>query len=66
MDDGSIAAILTYIRNEWGNQAGPISPRLVGGTRHTSQGRVYPWSADELNAHIAKLNQEETKPNPKP
>lgn len=66
MDDGSIAAILTYIRNEWGNQAGPISPRLVGGTRHTSQGRVYPWSADELNAHISKLNQEKTKPNPKP
>lgn len=62
MDDRSIAAILTYIRNEWGNHAGPIAPRLVGGTRHTSQGRVYPWSESELNAHIEKLTQ--TDPNP--
>ncbi|MCS5490072.1 DUF7133 domain-containing protein [Algoriphagus limi] len=62
MDDRSIAAILTYIRNEWGNHAGPIPPRLVGGTRHTSQGRVYPWSETELNAHIAKLNQTDSNP----
>jgi mono/diheme cytochrome c family protein/glucose/arabinose dehydrogenase len=52
MDDASIAAILTYIRNEWGNQAPAISGRLVGTTRHTTQGRVYPWSAEELNKHI--------------
>lgn len=62
MDDRSIAAILTYIRNEWGNHAGPIAPRLVGGTRHTSQGRVYPWSESELNAHIEKLNQTDSNP----
>ncbi len=55
MDDGSIAAILTYIRNEWGNQAAPVSGRLVGTTRHTTQGRVYPWSAEELNKHILGL-----------
>jgi len=55
MDDESIAAILTYVRNEWGNQASAISRGLVGGTRHTSQGRVYPWSPAELNKHIESL-----------
>ncbi|MFN4147609.1 MAG: c-type cytochrome [Runella sp.] len=48
MDDGALTAILTYIRNEWGNQAGPVSKRLVGMTRITSQGRITPWTAKEL------------------
>jgi glucose/arabinose dehydrogenase/mono/diheme cytochrome c family protein len=52
MDDGVITAILTYIRNEWGNAAGPMNRRTVGTTRHTSQGRVVPWTAPELNEHI--------------
>lgn len=60
MDDKSIAAILTYIRNEWGNQAPPILGRTVSFTRHRSQGRVYPWSAAELNQHMEKLA--ETQP----
>ncbi len=55
MTDGDIAAILTYIRNEWGNQAPPVTGRTVATTRHTSQGRVYPWSAAELNKHIEGL-----------
>jgi mono/diheme cytochrome c family protein/glucose/arabinose dehydrogenase len=61
MDDASIAAILTYIRNEWGNQGSPVTGRIVGGTRHTSQGRVYPWTAAELNAHVEKLRTQESK-----
>ncbi|MEJ7679255.1 MAG: cytochrome c [Segetibacter sp.] len=48
MDDAAITAILTYIRNEWGNNAGPIDKRTVGTTRNTSQGRVVPWKAGEL------------------
>ncbi|AUD04300.1 DUF7133 domain-containing protein [Spirosoma pollinicola] len=52
MDDGSITAILMYIRNEWGNNAGPIGKRVVGMTRVTSQGRVVPWTAKELNNYI--------------
>lgn len=50
LDDGTIADILTYIRNEWGHQAGPVSGRTVGRTRVTSQGRVMPWTAAELAA----------------
>ena len=52
MDDASITAILMYIRNEWGNQAGPIGKRVVGTTRVTSQGRVIPWTAKELNKYV--------------
>jgi len=52
MDDGSLTAILTYIRNEWGNDAGAINRRTVSTTRLTSQGRVVPWTAKELDEHI--------------
>jgi mono/diheme cytochrome c family protein len=61
MDDSVIASILTYIRNEWGNEAPPVSGRTVGSTRHLNQGRVYPWSAAELNKHMERL-----AVNPKP
>ncbi len=60
MDDESIADILTYVRNEWGNSAPAISRGLVSGTRHTSQGRVYPWSPAELNKHIDSLGEPKT------
>ena len=52
MDDGALTSILTYIRNEWGNDAGAIDRRTVSTTRLTSQGRVVPWTAKELDAHI--------------
>lgn len=52
LDDGTIAAILTYIRNEWGNEAGAVSRRTVGTIRLTNQGRVLPWTADELAKHL--------------
>lgn len=55
MDDAVIASILTYIRNEWGNEALPVTGRTVGSTRHLNQGRVYPWSATELNKHMERL-----------
>ena len=58
MDDASITAILTYIRNEWGNQAGPVGKRVVGMTRITSQGRVIPWTAKELNKYVFESKEE--------
>jgi mono/diheme cytochrome c family protein len=56
MDDGNITAILIYIRNEWGNDAGGIDRRIVGRLRHTTQGRVMPWTSDELNKHIERID----------
>ncbi|MEK6477526.1 c-type cytochrome [Catalinimonas sp. 4WD22] len=59
LDDATIASILTYIRNEWGNNAGAVSRGLVGKTRLTSQGRVMPWKVEELNQYI-KDTEEQT------
>jgi mono/diheme cytochrome c family protein/glucose/arabinose dehydrogenase len=54
MGDASITAVLTYIRNEWGNHGGPVGNRTVGRTRITTQGRVMPWTAEELNRHVVE------------
>jgi mono/diheme cytochrome c family protein/glucose/arabinose dehydrogenase len=56
MDDGNITSILVYIRNEWGNDAGGVNRRTVGRLRHTTQGRVMPWSAKELNDHMKEID----------
>lgn len=58
LDDGAITAIMVYIRNEWGNAAGPLARGVVGNTRHTSQGRVVPWTAVELDQHMLELDPE--------
>ena len=59
MGDADIAAILTYIRNEWGNQAEPVASRFVYSTRNVSQGRVYPWKINEIKKYVESLK----KPN---
>jgi mono/diheme cytochrome c family protein/HEAT repeat protein len=61
MDDAAITAILTYIRNEWGNRAGPVGKRTVSTTRNTSQGRVVPWKAEELKEYVLKTKIPESK-----
>lgn len=48
LDDAELAAVLTYIRKAWGHNAAPIVRRTVGRIRHGSQGRVVPWTAEEL------------------
>ena len=45
--DDKIAAVLTYIRQEWGNQAGPISTEKVAEVR-AKEGDHKPWTAPEL------------------
>ena len=60
MDDRDIADILTYIRNEWGHQAAPVSGRTVARTRVTSQGRVMPWTQEEL-LHLPPEPEEKTQ-----
>lgn len=52
LDDNTIAAIMTYVRNEWGNDAGAVNRRTIGLNRNTLQGRVYPWKAEELKQYI--------------
>ncbi len=57
LDDKVIAAILTYIRCEWGHTAKPVQPRTVSRLRHITQGRVQPWKVDDLNAHVELVDQ---------
>ncbi|AWV97555.1 DUF7133 domain-containing protein [Arcticibacterium luteifluviistationis] len=49
-----MANVMTYIRNEWGHSSEPVSPRTVGMLRLTSQGKVVPWTPEELNAKMAE------------
>jgi hypothetical protein len=45
--DEKIAAVLTYIRQEWGNKAGPIDPAKVTALRE-KEGSRSEWSEAEL------------------
>lgn len=45
--DDKIAAVLTYIRQEWGNQAGPITAEKVAEIR-AKEGDHKPWAAADL------------------
>lgn len=45
--DDQIAAVLTYIRQDWGNKAGPITTEKVAEIR-TKEARSTPWTAEEL------------------
>lgn len=58
LNDEDIANIMTYIRNEWGHSAPPVSRRTVGMLRVRSQGKIQPWTAPELIAHSEKLNEQ--------
>jgi len=48
--DRDIGAVLTYIRQAWGNQAPPITEEVVAEARSLYASRSGPWSAEELLA----------------
>jgi mono/diheme cytochrome c family protein len=48
LDDASIAAALTYIRQSWGHNAAPVSPESVAKVRAEVGNREEPWSDEEL------------------
>lgn len=48
LNDTEIAAVLTYVRNSFGNQAAPISPDLVKTVREEVKGKEGFWSPAEL------------------
>jgi mono/diheme cytochrome c family protein len=47
-DDEQIAAILTYVRREWGNTAAPVEPKTVKQIRTETASRQEAWSQAEL------------------
>lgn len=50
MTDEEIAAVATYIRSNWGNDAPAVTPADVAAVREATTGRTAPWSAAELQA----------------
>jgi len=50
MSDEQLAAVLSYMRNSWGNQASLIMPEQVAEVRAATKGRTQPWTATEIKA----------------
>lgn len=46
--DEDIAAILTYVRREWGHGAEPVLPATIAKVRAATKGRTQPWTLAEL------------------
>jgi mono/diheme cytochrome c family protein len=49
LSDAEIAAVLSYVRTQWGNAAPAVSPATVAAGREATRTRTTPWSsADEI------------------
>lgn len=48
LSDADIAAVLTYVRNEWGNKGDPVKPEQVKQIRAETADKSGSWTADEL------------------
>jgi mono/diheme cytochrome c family protein len=46
--DEDVAAILTYVRREWGHGAEPVLPATIARVREETKGRKEPWTLKEL------------------
>jgi len=50
LPDDDLAALLSYMRNAWGNKASVITPEQVKAIRAATASRTQPWTGPELNA----------------
>jgi mono/diheme cytochrome c family protein len=48
LSDAEIAAVLSYVRNSWGNKAGLVTPEEVKAIRDATAARTEPWTAAAL------------------
>jgi mono/diheme cytochrome c family protein len=48
LKDDEIAAVITFIRQEWGNKAPAVTPAQISAVRDATKDRNDPWTADEL------------------
>jgi hypothetical protein len=51
-DDAWIAGVLSYVRKNFGNNAGFVTPQDVARIRAASKDRTQPWTMDELRASL--------------
>ncbi|MBI5772673.1 MAG: cytochrome c [Verrucomicrobia bacterium] len=50
ISDDDLAAILTYIRQDWGNKAPAVTPAQIAAVKKETGDRATPWTAEELKA----------------
>jgi hypothetical protein len=50
LTDQKIADVLTYVRQEWGNTAGPVSVEGVAALRKELAGRTESWTEPDILA----------------
>jgi mono/diheme cytochrome c family protein/lysophospholipase L1-like esterase len=48
LKDDEVAAVLTYVRNSWGNKADPVKPETVKKVREATKDRSTFWKPEEL------------------
>jgi mono/diheme cytochrome c family protein len=48
MSDAEVAAVLTYVRSSWGNQASAVTPEEVARVRAATSSRTTPWTQADL------------------
>jgi mono/diheme cytochrome c family protein len=48
LSDDEIAAVITYLRQEWGNDASDVTPEQVKAIREKTNNRSNPYTAEEL------------------
>lgn len=51
LSDAEIAAVLTYVRSNFGNTASAVTPAEVAAERTATSSRTQPWTAAELGIH---------------
>ena len=52
LDDAELAAVATYVRAQWGNNADAVTPAMVAEQRAATASRTTPWNGD---AELAAL-----------
>jgi hypothetical protein len=50
LQDKQIAAVLTYVRQAWGNKAGEIEPAQIAHAREEFKARSEPWAPSDILA----------------
>jgi mono/diheme cytochrome c family protein len=48
LSDEDVAAVLTYVRREWGQTGDAVDPGVVASVRTSTKDRTRPWTNDEL------------------
>ncbi|MGF1634959.1 MAG: c-type cytochrome [Phycisphaerae bacterium] len=62
--DAELAAVMTFIRQSWGNDAAPVTPESVAAIREETRSRRQSWTAAELVAWASGPSTKVDEPKP--